>query len=539
MERSLWLLLRLRFAGWTRRVLRSLRTWKGLLFLLVASLFVLPPLAMALAPGLLIDTQVAVIEQHGPLAMLVYCVLNVLLSSGERAVNYSATEIDFLFAGPYRPRQVLLYKIAGGLIGALLSAALLTVLFHFHTRAIVPAFVGIYLALVMLYVFTISVSLFASTVGALAFDRRRKVLLVVAVGLVGLAFVQVGEGVLHLTPGEILTRMEESRVGRVVVAPFVPFIRAFTAARLWPDLVLWASVCLAIDAAMVALVVALSSRFYEATVLANEKVYERLRRVRGASAWTAGERFRFELPMLPRLGGIGPVAWRQGTSATRSLGRLIAGACLFLIPVIIAVIAWDPGPGNLALPIMPIAVPVCISLVAPSLIGFDFRPDVGRMDVLKSLPIDPKRLIVGQVMTPVFLMTLAQWLALGVVAAKFRPDTSLCVSVLLLTIPVNLFLFEIDNLFFLWYPADWIPVNSVDFQSLGRQIILTLARVACVGLMIAVAATFGAATYWLFDGRWSVTVAVAWISMLGFDLALLPLLAQAFESFDVAVDRIE
>jgi hypothetical protein len=108
-----------------------------------------------------------------------------------------------------------------------------------------------------------------------------------------------------------------------------------------------------------------------------------------------------------------------------------------------------------------------------------------------------------------------------------------------LALPVNLLLMEVENLFFLWFPAPLMPANALDFQTAGRQTILILLKTGCVGLVLAIATAIGAAGFFLSRGSWSVTIGIAGIVILGLDIAFLPLLCQAFTHFDVARERPE
>src|SRR4051812_18369432 len=127
MDRSLWLLLLIRGKAWFRRWARNLRSLKGALLAVVGSLVFLPMIVSVLvSPRVQTAAQVGAIRRFGPLGLLAYCLLNVLLSSGDRAVYYSPSEVNFLFSGPYRPRQLLVYKVVGGLGAALLTALFTT-----------------------------------------------------------------------------------------------------------------------------------------------------------------------------------------------------------------------------------------------------------------------------------------------------------------------------------------------------------------------------------------------------------------------------
>src|SRR5262249_14985015 len=149
------------------------------------------------------------------------------------------------------------------------SALLLTVPFAIHAHSMIAAFTGLVLALAMAFLFTIWVSLIASTLGALAFDRQRKVLfgLVLIVGCGAIA--REGLNVLDLGPWGVLERVEHSAVVRVMTSPFLPCVRAFTAPRLWSDLVVWAAAGGLIDTALVGLILLQSDRSHAAMAAAS------------------------------------------------------------------------------------------------------------------------------------------------------------------------------------------------------------------------------------------------------------------------------
>src|SRR5207248_1774458 len=93
--------------------------------------------------------------------------------------------------------------------------------------------------------------------------------------------------------------------------------------RLWPDFVFGAARCLGVDAVLLLVVFLLDAQYLEASAAASERAYARLQRMRSGGAVAAAAsgrgRPRFSLPALPRWGGVGPLVWRQLTTAARSL----------------------------------------------------------------------------------------------------------------------------------------------------------------------------------------------------------------------------
>src|SRR4051812_15120240 len=147
-DRSLWLLSFLKFKGWVRRAWRSLKTVKGLILGLVGSLVFMPMvISSLLTPPIGGDSEIEMFRRYGPVLLLVYCMLNLLLSTGERVLYFSPPEIDFLFSGPFRRRQLLLYRFFGTLAAALLTSMVLTLVSVRHSFLPIAAFTGILLSI--------------------------------------------------------------------------------------------------------------------------------------------------------------------------------------------------------------------------------------------------------------------------------------------------------------------------------------------------------------------------------------------------------
>src|SRR5690606_30173248 len=96
--------------------------------------------------------------------------------------------------------------------------------------------------------------------------------------------------------------------------------------RLVPDFLAWGTLSLAIDAALVAIVLRIDSDFLENSIKTSQKLYDKIQRARSGGALAnmvkAGDT-RWRVPRLPWLAGAGPVAWRQLMTAMRSTRGLL------------------------------------------------------------------------------------------------------------------------------------------------------------------------------------------------------------------------
>ena len=126
---------------------------------------------------------------------------------------------------------------------------------------------------------------------------------------------------------------------------------------------------------------------------------------------------------------------------------------------------------------------------------FDFRRDIDRLAMLKSLPISPSRICAGQLAIPVLILFGFQAATLTLVQFMLPFNLLLMLAVLIAFIPFNIFLFSFENLLFLWYPY---RLHSEGVQVLLRTILAFTAK--SISLLIIL---LGTAT-WLFVSRVSV-----------------------------------
>jgi hypothetical protein len=537
MDRALWLLLRLRLVGQLRRWGRNLGTLKGLLLTLVGTLLFLPMVVFSVfAPRFQLAAQLALIRRHGALVLFALFLLNLVLTSEERAVYFSPAEVEFLFTGPFHRRQLLLYRMAGGFFSSVCTALLMVFVFAHHATAFLPAFVGLFLMVEEMVLITMALGLVVSTLGALAFNRHRKLVFLALATLLAIVLIPRGQGPLARDAWELLDRLEQSRVIQVLASPFQPPVMAFTATRFWPELAGWSLAGLAIVLGMAMVILALDAEYYEATAAASARIYARILAVRRGTPASRPVRTRLALPMLPWWGGFGPALWRQLTTAVRHPDRFGFLVILCLWGCAPAFLVGN-GPRIEAQQAMLLAVSGLfgVTMVAPMMIGFSFRSDVDRMDTLKSLPIPAPALVAGQLAVPVLLLSLAEALSLSIVAGWHRDPRWLLEALLFLPL-YNALLISLEAIMFLWFPSRTVPGSTLDFTSLGRQLLSFTITLLTLAVALGVAASLGALVYYFVLSSWVLTLAVAWLSLAGCVAALLPLAVLAFHQFDVARD---
>jgi len=529
-------LARLRFRAGLRQSFRGLKTVRGaLLCLLGVAVFITwlgPSLVMVALARVEPDTER--FRSGFPLAMLGITLLYGLQALAQKGVSFSVAEVDFLFSAPLTRRQLLLYKIAVGMPGLLLLALFFSVFARGYAPWWIFGFLGIALAALFLQLVGMAVALVSQTVGEYAYTWSRRAALALTLTAVALV---LGWAFSGGADGRFFAGMEEFRqslLGRCLAAPTEPFARVITARSFFPELVVWGSLALGIDLALLALVMKLDVNYLEASLAVSQRVYERLQRARRGSAWVSSGKAWGSIPPLPWLGGAGPIARIQLIKAARS----IPNALVFIVVVgtlmLVGAVASSRMP---SFPLETLFAPLLmLSLVLGRTLGCDFRGHLDHMEALKVLPLRPAAVAAGQVVTPILLLTAFQLLLLGAAAPLAESSATLLGAVALFVLPFNAVLLGAENFLFLVFPVRMVSGTAASFQHFGRGIVEMFLKMVLLLVAAAIAGAAGLAAFVLSVGSWIAALAVAWLTLAGIAALLIPCVAWAFRRFDVSTD---
>jgi len=545
LDSSLWLLTRLRMNAAYRRWRRSLARPKGILVTVVFALLFAPSvvgmIALAFVPPPPIPS--GLVDRFGPVAFFVLTVLTLGGSTRDSALYFPPAEIDFLFTGPFRRRQLISYKLIMVLLSSLFAAVIIGFSSRIMTARFASALVGAILAVMFIQLAQMVLSLAINLAGALAWSRTRRVGIFALLGLVVLAIFPSRATMLATDWKALGLAVEASPVTALLLAPFRPFVFTYTALSLG-DLLLWGSLALLVDLILVGLVYALDAGYLEASTVASGKRLAQIQKVvGGGGTLKLGSRrtgrFRFRPPEPVWWGGVGPNFWRQMTSALGDPGRLV------VILVTVGGVAWFhtwilPRDRATSATILSIGAALAgpLTLLLSMFLCFDFRGDIDVMETLKTLPISASRLVLGQLLAPTLLATLVQAVAcLGLVLGTASPPETWSVVgvVLAYLLPFNLFFFGVENLLFLWYPTRMVA-GQFNGMTMARQMLLLLTKGVAVAIAAGVVAAVGAIGYFAFGRQFGPALVLGWITLAGLAVALVPLLGRAFLDFDVNLD---
>jgi hypothetical protein len=175
---------------------------------------------------------------------------------------------------------------------------------------------------------------------------------------------------------------------------------------------------------------------------------------------------------------------------------------------------------------------VWMNMVFISMLKFDFRDELDRLDLLRSLPIRPIAVAAAELFTPVLVLTMMQLTFLAAVTLCFKDEWKVVVPAAAFAVPFNLLLVGIENLLFLMFPLRSAGLIAGDMQLFGRQMVIFPCKFLLLLTALSVAAAVGTVGYILGDKSWPAFAAVAWIALSLVALATIPLLARAYVRFD-------
>lgn len=533
---ALWMLYRLSVRARLRKIGRGCRTVRGVLALLaVLVLFGFWMMSFFIQRSQL-PVNPGVVREYVPLGMFAMCLLNLLFSKTGEGIAFRPAEVEFLFPAPFRRRELLLYRIIGNSLVLLPTGLMLSMFVYPYVTFWLAGFVGAYLALQFFMMFQMVVGLLAGSVRQRLYSRARLVI-AFAVMLVLVASLVMTLGSSPSGFSGRIAEIQNAWPAKVVLFPFKVFGSAMAAASLG-QLAAWGLAGCGLNVLLAGLVLGLDLDYREASVRASQRIQERLQSARrGRVHWMSGavnvRRFRYI--GVPRLGGAGPIASYQLTMALRSAKGLLPFLLIMLVATGMPMLLISRSTvGNV---LAPIAAPLLMFLliVFPQFLQFDFRGDVDRMDLVKTLPLRPVAVACGQLLTPVFALLLIELLLTGGLVMAGMLPARLLLLVLVFLPPVNLMVFAVENMIWLLYPYRMAVAGAADLQAIVRQMLLMFLKMFILALVFGAAAGVGGIA-WLISSSVRAGFVAAWCAGAGACAALVPLVAWAFQRFDPASD---
>jgi len=514
--------------GIAARTLRPMPILLALGFLLLAGLLAY---ATRGQPGI----SLAGARQIGAPVLAMVVLLGVFSPHG---LFFRPAEIDWLFPAPVSRRSLALFNILVRARTAVLSGLVLPMFVSWRGNDPLFTFLGYTLVFLLLQ---ISAQWFAVVRAWLATRAALPIRYVLGIALFAIPLGAVAIE-LRTHPGDLASFMIDSRVLSMLGAPVRPFLGVVVAES---GMVACANAALALAllAAIVSHILWLDVPYRETAIAGTERFSRRLANMRGGggSFGVSAASVRSRLPMFPRLGGAGPIAWRQLLELIRNPRG---------VGLVVGVVAITAG-GSLAGPMLRGAegepfppgfalVAVFISTWIPLLMGeniaCDFRRDFDRMPILKSWPISPLAVATGQIAAAAGFATLIQLAAVWFIAAVSGAlPVWLVLAAPVLLPAVSWVAISLDNLLFLWMPYRNVPEDPGDVGFVGRTFALTGLKFLSISLLLTGAFGVGYITQVATASRVMAVLVLAGLLFAACVVATL-LVARAYRRFDVSRD---
>jgi ABC-2 type transport system permease protein len=498
------------------------------------------------------------------IVLLLLMILAWALPADSGGLDFSETEIAFLFPAPLRRRDILLYKILRAQPQAMFSALIMT-LFGWWRNGL---FVGMWAVISVLSIYFMLVSLGRARLRLLhvGFVARLFGVAASVAALFRLAVYQLRT--VDLTHIKRFSDLKGPAVVTALTAPFQkPLVRAvlfiprlFASAALPASLSTLAVSVLGVVALGVAffyIAAALNVSFEEASLVTSQKRAARKDRGRGQRA---GSLVMFRHAPAPfRLQETGPVEvaiiWKNLIALVRNSIAWVAVFAMTLA-LLLGLALWSHTVGVYTGIGSALLTMACIfPLLAPNVFANDLRLDIPRLEVLKSYPIAGDRLIAAEIAAPLVVISILEMLfasaAAGLIGMsgptksllRFVATPQFIVAVLLLTLPVCAVQLLIRNAVPVLFPA-WAMRGKDEprgFVMTGQRLVVLAGNMLVLALALIPAALVFLPSLWIaykfFSGN-PAFVAVATMPTVGvlvaeFWIGVRALGAQ-FETIDIS-----
>ncbi len=538
MDPALRQLLILRLRGGLRQRLLQLASPRGLLFSLAFGGIIWFLIASNSSPDTSLFGSAALDRQtlskqiitFMPLTMLGLSLLTVMMTTGP-TFHFSPNEINFLFTGPFRRRDLILYKFGAYVAGVTLTSVFIALIAPPQTGSALAVFFATLLTLVFVQLNSAVIGMAGHALegSRLASLRWLAIGLLCAIAAVAVLYAWVTP---DLGIVDLLSAFRHSMIGSIVLIPYIVFAELFVATSV-SQLAVWALVAVVINAALLCAVIALDACTSERSLAENARMSNRWDRIKQGGSFFATQQTEVRsIRRAPILWGLGPIAYRQTLNALRNSFKLFiifVGLAACIAPISSALGAPVTEGQTL------IIVYVFFAFILPRNLICDFRGDLSRMEIYKTLPIAPWRICAGQLVVQVLL---AYVIALTIIASASVFEDSVTTQVALLlaafALPLTLLIYALENTVHLLFPAKLVAMGRADFEFLGRSIVEFIAKSLFVFAAMAASGAIGLITFKTIGPAFFLPGLASWLTLTVFGLLTLVAMKFAFRRFAVA-----
>jgi hypothetical protein len=400
-----------------------------------------------------------------PLGLFVYSIWHVIKISLRKPVEpfeWTPAEQELVCAAPITRTQLIGYRMASIVSSAAVKAICFSVVMIPDLSVWVFGLLGMFLGLLMVDLIRVAFELFFHGLSKRGMAVGRCIVVGGIVGVLGWALATsllgsdssneiASPGALIFFQGLIgkLIGLTETTVGVLFLLPFKPAAEFILSDGISSSMLLASGLSILLVGSLSMGVFLLDRWATKRRLVFEKKAFARsLNRRASVSQKKRAARRLVSVPW--KMGGFGTLAWRQLLGAYHyrmtvlvSLGIPTGLCCIPLLA--------DHNPLMMLMNI--VAGLVFYSfLLLPSALILDFRRDVDRFSVLKSLPIHPFVVTIGQLAAPVLICSAFQWVVLTIAVCIGPVIAWQAIIAAVLLLPINTLIFSIENFAFMLSP---------------------------------------------------------------------------------------
>ena len=549
--KALLFLSRLKSVGAFRQLWRSFKTPEGAIrsaFTLLFGLVLCLPLAATFfsqsSTPQATEIAIYIVGNVFPFALAFVCI--AFSQQSTNSLDFSQSEIDILFTGPFSRSELLVYKLLGILTSSLVVCFAFMILLGAGCHLLPGSFIGncfqSYIGLVMSFLFLRLVFMIAGlvkkTIMIRFYNTTRKLLglafmILLSIGIfsvrdrLNLEFFEEPEKFLALAKGFF-----DSRAVRIISWPFKMFSN-LVLAQTFSQTALWTIVCLSANAILVGIIVKMDSNFLESSVHFAKLKAEIASRQQSVEASFVPGGDMGSLPMLPFLKGAGPIAWRQLQTFYRS-GKFLLVGMLAYYGFTIFLMNSNPelsGGSKFRFSIV-LSMVVAMSGILPLLLPMGFQNDSDKMEIFKSLPFEKWEIAAGQLFGPMIAITAIQFLTIFIFMFSALDYLGYWFALAMFAPLISLVILCIVNSLALVYPSKRDKGVAREIENIGHILVFVFLLGVVVSSLIGILVAVGGLIYLVTNNVAAVTVG-CWLTLLVAAVAGVLATGWAFGRFDV------
>ncbi|WP_149752690.1 hypothetical protein [Rubripirellula obstinata] len=415
----------------------------------------------------------------GMVLYAIYHALKAAWSSDQSILEISAAEKLWLGGAPIRRSSIVVHQITDIALATVIKSILLCTVLAVDVQGsdgfgVVRLGIGVFSALLLLEISRLIVVRFINSLNSIRRKRFQVVATLIAVAVAAQVIARIAAATPMGSPTPIYVFQTFSALGQTAACDAVQWLAlpfSFAAKVAIASSFDWMTLlCLIIAVVMLPIAVELYVRLDRRC--AARQVVDECSRLRSIQAVPhLGQRFNSDTTNdLQRKPWYHPSAWPSrlalsplaliDTDAAAVAARTVSSVVRYrttifmslLVPVLLCLSPLVTGRVLDQWLYVVGGIAMCTSLIAPAALKIDFRRDLSRLLLLRSLPVKPRSMVLGQLWFPFLITCFFQWTVIAIASMVLQPGMQqVCLWTGMLA-ALSAFTFAFENALFLAFP---------------------------------------------------------------------------------------